>query len=419
MSRQIAAKIRALDYTPSTFSIWARWIPRVGQQTGRREARLARGHRADPRYSTPRMPRRIPQLDAVRGLAILLVMMHNVSLKYPVLHSQQLFSNGWMGVDLFFVLSGFLITGILVETKESQGYFKNFYVRRCLRIWPLYYSLIFFMFVIVRFLSASEFHTVVQQSSPWWAFPLFLQNFLIPISTNAAGPLGVTWSLAIEEQFYVIWPLLVRFCSSKQLRRVAVAEICISPVLRYYLSLHHVYLYTNVFCRLDGLMAGALLALLVRSDNFVPSKFLPRAWTLFFIAAPLAVVTEAVHARWLVFSFTAIASVSFVYLALFCDHKWFRAVMTNQFLIYTGTVSYGLYLLHKIPFGVVQTLHLDQHPPLALLIILVMSYALAALSWNLLEKPFLNLKRFFASNALRRNRASGATALPADGKGLV
>src|SRR5271154_5815220 len=323
------------------------------------------------------MKKKIPQLDAVRGIAVLLVLLHNTDI-YPALHLNLIAANGWMGVDLFFVLSGFLITGILIDTKSSEGYFKNFYARRCLRIWPLYYSLIFFMFVVVRFLSASEFRTVMQLSSPWWAFPLFLQNFLIPISTNAAGPLGVTWSLAIEEQFYVIWPLLVRFCSSKQLRRVAVAEICISPVLRYYLSLHHVYLYTNVFCRLDGLMAGALLALLVRSDNFVPSRFLKRAWALFFIAVPLAVVTEAFHSRWIVFFFTAMASVSFVYLALFCEQKWFRTVMTNRFLIYTGTISYGLYLLHKIPFGVVQALHWDQPPLLPLLIIFAMSYALAA-----------------------------------------
>lgn len=365
------------------------------------------------------MPQRIPQLDAVRGLAILLVMMHNISLKYPLFYSQQLFSNGWMGVDLFFVLSGFLITGILVDSKQSQGYLKNFYVRRCLRIWPLYYSLIFFMFVIVRFLSPSEFHTVMQQSSPWWAFPLFLQNFLIPISTNAAGPLGVTWSLAIEEQFYLIWPLVVRFCSSKQLRRVAIVEICISPALRYYLSLHHVYLYTNVFCRLDGLMAGALLALLVRSDNFVPSKYLKRAWALFFIAAPLAIVLEAFQMRWIVFSFTAIASVSFVYLALFWKQKWFQAVMSNRFLIYTGTISYGLYLLHKLPFGLVQALHLDRHPLLSLLIIFIMSYALAALSWTLLEKPFLNLKRLFVSRPLSLDRVRRTSALPGGGKGLV
>ncbi len=85
------------------------------------------------------------------------------------------------------------------------------------------------------------------------AYLLFLQNFLMSISTNAAGPLGVTWSLAIEEQFYLVWPLVVRFCSLANLRRIALAVICISPVLRYYLSLHQVNRYTNVFCRLDGL----------------------------------------------------------------------------------------------------------------------------------------------------------------------
>ena len=350
------------------------------------------------------MQRRIPQLDAVRGLAILVVMVHNTSPKYPILHLQQLFSDGWMGVDLFFVLSGFLITGILVDTKESEAYFKNFYVRRCLRIWPLYYSLLFFMFVVVRFLNRSEFHTVLQQSSPWWAFPLFLQNFLLPISTNAAGPLGVTWSLAIEEQFYLIWPLVVRFCSRTQLRRIAVAEICISPALRYYLSLHHVDLYTNVFCRLDGLMAGAFLALLVRSENFVPSKLLKGAWILLGTTASLAFVTEAFHARWIVFSFTALASASFIYVSLFSPRKWLQAVMTNRFLIYTGTISYGLYLLHKIPFGMVETLHLDRLPFLPLPIVLVASYAIAALSWNLLEKPFLNLKRFFETKPGERAR---------------
>jgi peptidoglycan/LPS O-acetylase OafA/YrhL len=357
-----------------------------------------------------KMHRRIPQLDAVRGLAILVVMFHNISPKYPLFHSDQLFRDGWMGVDLFFVLSGLLITGILLDTKQSAGYFKNFYVRRCLRIWPLYYSLLFFMFIVVRFLNPSEYHAVVQTSSPWWAFPLFLQNFLLPISTNAAGPLGVTWSLAIEEQFYLVWPLVVRFCSITQLRQLAIAEICLSPMLRYYLWLHHVDLYTNIFCRLDGLMAGALLALLIRSDNFVPSKLLQRAWILLLIAAPLAFLTEAFHARWIVFSFTALASAAFVYVAMFSERKWLQKIMTNQFLVYTGTISYGLYLLHKIPFGMVQVLHLDRRPYLPLPIILVASYVLAALSWNLLEKPFLSLKRFFDSkppSTDRANRSSG------------
>jgi peptidoglycan/LPS O-acetylase OafA/YrhL len=94
------------------------------------------------------MPTRLHQLDGLRGVAILLVILHNQSPMYPSLHLEPLFANGWMGVDLFFVLSGFLITGILVDTKHSEGYLKNFYARRCLRIWPLYYSLLFFMFIV-------------------------------------------------------------------------------------------------------------------------------------------------------------------------------------------------------------------------------------------------------------------------------
>src|SRR5437879_1861555 len=106
------------------------------------------------------MQQKIPQLDGIRGVAILVVIIHN-SGRFP-----RLFANGWMGVDLFFVLSGFLITGILLDTKESEGYFKNFYVRRCLRIWPLYYSLLLFMFVVVPFLRQSVAYIVFEESSP-------------------------------------------------------------------------------------------------------------------------------------------------------------------------------------------------------------------------------------------------------------
>src|SRR5436190_13792164 len=123
---------------------------------------MARCDRAEPAVS-----KKIPQLDAVRGVAILLVILHNQSSVFPSLHLERLFANGWMGVDLFFVLSGFLITGILVDTRQSEGYFKNFYARRCLRIWPLYYALLFFMFVIVPRLSPTAAQTVFDKSSPW------------------------------------------------------------------------------------------------------------------------------------------------------------------------------------------------------------------------------------------------------------
>ena len=154
------------------------------------------------------MHQRIPQLDAVRGIAVLVVMLHN-SGAFP-----RLFAHGWMGVDLFFVLSGFLISGILLDTKQSESYFNNFYIRRCLRIWPLYYSALVFMFVLVPFLRPSEASAIfASRSSPWWAFPLFLQNFLVPSPTGATGLLGVTWSLAVEEQFYLVWPWVIRYCS--------------------------------------------------------------------------------------------------------------------------------------------------------------------------------------------------------------
>jgi peptidoglycan/LPS O-acetylase OafA/YrhL len=339
--------------------------------------------------------KKIPQLDAVRGLAVLLVLLHNTNI-YPSLHLRLISDNGWMGVDLFFVLSGFLITGILLDAKQSQAYFKNFYARRCLRICPLYYSALIFMFVMVPFLRPSEANAIfAPRSSPWWAYPIFLQNFLVPIPTMATGLLGVTWSLAVEEQFYLVWPLVVRFCTETQLRRIAITVICASPVLRFYLSMHQVNIYSNTFCRLDGLMAGALLAIVIRSASFVPSKFLMQAWILFLVSAPLALVIETFHARWIGFSLIAAASVSFVYLALFSTQRWLRAILTNRFLVYSGTISFGIYLLEKIPLDASKSFHLDRHPVLALPLTTAATYALATLSWRLLEKPFLALKRFF------------------------
>jgi peptidoglycan/LPS O-acetylase OafA/YrhL len=252
------------------------------------------------------------------------------------------------------------------------------------------------MFVIVPLLRPSEIQNVfAARSSPWWAYPLFLQNFLVPIPTAATGLLGVTWSLAVEEQFYLFWPLVLRFCSELLLRRIALGVICISPALRFYLALHGVNIYSNTFCRLDGLMAGALLALTVRSSNFVPSRFVTSAWITFFISGSLALVIDTFHARWIVFSFVALASVSFVYLALFSKLRWLQALLTNRFLVYTGTISYGIYLLEKIPLDFVKVFHLEEHSLLAFLIASALTFTMAALSWKFLEKPFLNLKRFF------------------------
>jgi len=346
--------------------------------------------------------RRIHQLDAVRGIAVLLVLVHNTD-NYPTLHLGWIATYGWMGVDLFFVLSGFLITGILLDSRSSDGYFRDFYARRCLRIWPLYYAALVFMFVVVPFLHPAERANIFGvRSGPWWSYLIFLQNFLVPVPTNALGLLGVTWSLAVEEQFYLIWPLIVRFCSVEQIRRIAFIVICVSPWIRLYLSRHAVIIYSNSFCRLDGLMAGALLATAVRSKRFDQARFLGLAWITLGISTGLTLLLEALQQRWLVFSFVALAAVSLIYLALFSQATYLQRILANRFLVYTGTISYGIYLLAKIPVDVVKVLRLDQYPLLAFTITVCGAYVLAIITWNFLERPFLRLKHHFESRPVQR-----------------
>lgn len=338
--------------------------------------------------------RRIPQLDAIRGIAILVVMFHNERDALPSLHLQGIFASGWMGVDLFFVLSGFLITGILLDAKGSDGFFRNFYARRCLRIWPLYYALILFMFVAVPLLRPALASTIFERSSPWWAYPFYLQNFLVHASEGAVGPLGVTWSLAIEEQFYVVWPLVVWYLSAAQLRLVCLAVIVASPFVRFYLSEEHVNLYVNIFCRLDGLMWGAFVAVLIREPGFESRRHRWLAWSALAIALPLGLATDDRGMQWIVYSLSVLASAALVYLALFSTAPWLQWILSSRGLVFTGTISYGLYLLHKLPFDVIKGRGFE-HPVIVFALLMSAAYLLASASWYLLERPFLGLKRFY------------------------
>jgi peptidoglycan/LPS O-acetylase OafA/YrhL len=354
--------------------------------------------------------KRIPQLDAIRGIAILVVMLHNERDVFPSLHLPGVLASGWMGVDLFFVLSGFLITGILLDAKGSAGFFRNFYARRCLRIWPLYYALLLFIFVAVPLLRPAQASMIFERSSPWWAYPFYLQNFLVPVSTNAVGSLGLTWSLAIEEQFYLVWPVVVRYLSTARLRIVCLAVIVASPFLRLYLSTEQVDLYTNVFCRLDGLMWGAFVAALVREPAFEPRRHRTLAWGALIIALPLALATDGRGVQWIVYSLSVLASAGLVYLGLFSTARWLQRAFTSRPLVFTGMISYGLYLLHKIPFDAVKGRSFGQ-PALAFGLLLAAAYLLAGGSWYLLEQPFLRLKRLFESSRRETSLAAKAKRL--------
>ena len=351
--------------------------------------------------------KRIPQLDAIRGIAILVVMFHNVYWLFPSLHLKSVLASGWMGVDLFFVLSGFLITGILLDAKGSTGFFKNFYARRCLRIWPLYYAVLLFMFVVVPLMRPGLAALIFERSSPWWAYPLYLQNFLIPHSSAGIGPLGVTWSLAIEEQFYLVWPLVIRYLSRSRLRIVCLVVIAASPLLRFFLLTEHVDLYTNIFCRLDGLMWGAFVAAAIREPAFEPARYRTLAWGALIVALPLALATDGGSAQWSVYSLSVLASAGLVYLALFTTTPWLQRILNSRALIFTGTISYGLYLLHKIPFDVVMKGRSVSHPVIVFAALIATTYVLATCSWYLYERPFLRLKHLFEAPKRETHQEAG------------
>ena len=213
---------------------------------------------------------RVPELDGIRGIAILLVLATHFG--YPAAGPglfRNMLSLGWVGVDLFFVLSGFLITGILLATKGRANYFQRFYLRRLFRILPIYYAFLILIFHGLPFLGRS----VTGAGEAWYW--LYIANW-----RNGSSPyLQHFWSLAIEEQFYLGWPLLVHLCSRRSSKLVCVSIVLLSPVVRFLafqMGVSPFTVYEVTPLRLDGLAFGALLALadgaeLRRARRWVPA----------------------------------------------------------------------------------------------------------------------------------------------------
>jgi peptidoglycan/LPS O-acetylase OafA/YrhL len=217
---------------------------------------------------------RIPGLDGVRGLAILLVVaMHALFFGVPLpgasaaLHDSlyvRLAGLGWCGVDVFFVLSGFLITGILVRSKGAPHYFRNFYVRRALRIFPLYYLvLVLLLWVLPR---------PATTAAERWSYLLYYQNFRFAFGGDVTSDVArdITWSLAVEEQFYLVWPAIVWWLSTRRLVAMCIGAIVLAMVFRFVgLEAGIPRPYFLTFCRIDALAAGALLAILPKPSAVI------------------------------------------------------------------------------------------------------------------------------------------------------
>lgn len=319
----------------------------------------------------------------------------------PSLHLQAVFvfHYGWAGVDLFFVLSGFLITSILLRTKNNPGYFVNFYARRVLRIWPLYFCLLACGFLIVPIVQPQLRPTVFEQCHPWQTYLLFVQNLVVPKS-GTFGPLQITWSLCVEEQFYLVWPLVVLLCSPKNIAKIAVVALLLSLGVR--LAATHQWLaidtYHNTLCRLDGLAIGSLAAVVVPGFH---TKSVQKASLLLGAFALSGLVAAAT----LGIGWTLPGFLSLLFGAGMCLSLSSPTFPRARFLAFTGRISYGLYLLHVPAFDIVRDGHIRSliagshnvvvNDVVVSVCSMALAFGFAYTSWKVLESPALSLRRYF------------------------
>ncbi len=364
----------------------------------------------------------LTELDGLRGLAVVAVMCYHfvhlpeVSNNKWDLKFNNILLSGWIGVDLFFVLSGFLITRILLSSKIKTGYFSSFYIKRFLRIFPLYYLYLLLCFCII--LPYSHTHltgteqvkvTVAQHSEIW--FWLYLSNIKQMINGVFFGAgMGHLWSLAIEEQFYIIWPLVIYFFSSRVIKSVSISIFFGAMLLRISLALYNVdpqLIYVFTLTRIDALALGTLVATLAM-DNYDFSYGRIR-FTL-AISAILSVLLlyffgpRAEHHPVMYTIGLSVFGVCFALTLILLQSKFpfpGRFLFTNRALVFFGKYSYALYIFHPLVrqvllkfFGYPRVVFGSQVPWEMMFIIIGIGISLlvALLSWHLYEKWFLKLK---------------------------
>jgi peptidoglycan/LPS O-acetylase OafA/YrhL len=371
----------------------------------------------------------MPALDGLRGVAILLVLLIHFYQKSFIIDAYPVAANilgrvvgaGGYGVELFFVLSGFLITGILLDTRHEPGFFKNFYMRRVLRIFPLYYgALAIVLLVLPHLIQFDQGAENIRKHQIWmWTY---LTNW--PAAgwiwdNSALFLLGHFWSLSVEEHFYFVWPSLVAVLSRRTLCVLCGGLVCLGLLSRSVSALMGagapILFQWTTLQKVDGLAIGALIAIVLRDASlalYLPKKrarernllvfgmlflaylWLPRKWHLavFDIAAETIIVC---FFGLLLLHVLSINRVQLMY-----------RLLTSKLIVAFGTYSYGIYVIHGIlrpmfsrvidwnslpqTYGL-QFVYLAAYWVMAVGI----SFGLAYMSYHLFEKQFLKLKRYF------------------------
>jgi peptidoglycan/LPS O-acetylase OafA/YrhL len=362
----------------------------------------------------------IPQLDGLRGIAIFLVIVwHYVAfslLPEPgsiAAYAMDCLRLSWSGVDLFFVLSGFLIGGILIDNQKANNYFKVFYVRRVFRILPLYFSWLFlFSALLIASRVASlpvSVTSLIVGPIPLWSYATFSQNLLMSYH-NTFGTLwmGITWSLAVEEQFYCVLPFVIRYLKTRMLPWFLLGCILIAPLLRVALSFSFqsgaLAAYVLMPCRADALLLGALCAWMVRQQNIshLLKKHIRALYLAFVIllfgAAILAIKYDpyiSYGLQNLGYTWLALLYSCLLLIALTENRGIIKLITMNFLLRKLGKIAYGVYLIHSVILSLTHEL-IYEGPKIhyityimTLVVALTLTLILAGLSWRFFEKPLV------------------------------
>jgi len=326
----------------------------------------------------------------------------------------------WTSIDLLFALSGLLITGILIETKSDPSYFRKFYMRRILRIFPLYYLLILLFSIYVYFVTVNPEAFAYFKNNIIY-FLSYTQNwYFIHAGIPRAGHINHTWSLAIDEQIYLVWPLLIWLCRNKRhLLMLSAITFIGSLVFRICYNLHiettgsaHPYPYFhNTFSRLDAFAAGAFLYCLLR---FFPGWLNNRKAMIILLITLLAFIAcgladhsferRGYYMRNFGCSIAGLHFCTWLYFAVKKSNPLVNFICGNRLLVYTGKISYSLYVFHW--FLLILLLPRISNlikaetgffsPLASATICFLLTFLVSALSYSFFEKPFMNLKRKFS-----------------------
>jgi peptidoglycan/LPS O-acetylase OafA/YrhL len=346
----------------------------------------------------------IPELDGLRGLAIGSVLLYHCHEKLRSSHLDVIAQWGWVGVNLFFVLSGFLITGIILDSRDDPHFFRNFYARRGLRIWPVYVLVLLLNYFVVPFVFGSFWWAVHEvRYAPWLHYIFFVQNLFF---LALPGTIGPTWSLAIEEQYYVFWAPIARFVKNAMLLPLLITVFIASPFIR--LANTGFLTPTHTLTHLDGLAIGSLIALTLRSFDFSRAT-----WRKFSSAGLLCGISGVVlmifHGSAFTDSLLALGFGGMLVAGLLVSREggWYSRFLTWRPLKFLGTISYGLYMIHILCFVVIGAFDLKMQKyglagDLAIVVVrLALSISVATLMWYGFEKPILKLKKYFVSTQER------------------